>query len=199
MSASNLDLFSGAAPVAAPEGFEYRPDFINRDEELALVAGIESLELAPYEFRGVEARRRVMSFGYRHDYRTRRLEQSTSIPPFLESLKSKVAGFWGLAAEDFQQVLVSEYSPGTPIGWHKDREHYDRVMGLSLLSEATFRFRREIEGRWERRSVLLEPRSLHQLTGAARHLWQHSIPPVPALRYSVTFRTMREDPGHGSS
>jgi alkylated DNA repair dioxygenase AlkB len=91
-------------------------------------------------------------------------------------------------------VLVSEYRPGTPIGWHKDREHYDRVVGLSLLSEATFRFRREVEGRWLRRSQLLEARSVYQLTGPARHLWQHSIPAVSALRYSVTFRTMRENP-----
>jgi alkylated DNA repair dioxygenase AlkB len=99
-----------------------------------------------------------------------------------------------VAAEDFQQVLVSEYSPGTPIGWHKDREHYDRVVGVSLLSEATLRFRREVDGRWLRQSQHLEPRSVYQLTGAARNLWQHSIPPVPALRYSVTFRTMRPLP-----
>jgi alkylated DNA repair dioxygenase AlkB len=194
VSGNNLDLFSESAPVSGPPGFEYRPDFIGRDEELALVAEIESLELAPYEFRGVEARRRVISFGFRHDYRTRRLEQSAVLPPFLETLKSRVAVFSGVPVEDFQQVLVSEYRPGTPIGWHKDREHYDRVVGLSLLSEATFRFRREVEGRWLRRSQLLEARSVYQLTGPARHLWQHSIPAVSALRYSVTFRTMRENP-----
>jgi len=193
VSGHNFDLFAETAPVAAPPGFDYRPDFIDRDEELALVAEIEGLDLAPYEFRGVEARRRVISFGFRHDYRTRRLEQSVSLPPFLETLKSRVALLCGLPDEAFQQVLVSEYRPGTPIGWHKDREHYDRVVGLSLLSEATFRFRREVDGRWLRRSQLLEPRSVYQLTGAARHLWQHSIPPVPALRYSVTFRTMSEN------
>jgi len=32
------------------------------------------------------------------------------------------------------------------------------------------------------------------LTGAAREVWEHSIPPVEALRYSVTFRTLRARP-----
>lgn len=177
-----------------PPGFEYRADFINPAEELALIAEIQSLDLAPYEFRGVEARRRVIAFGFRHDYRTRRLQQSAQIPPFLERLRSKAAGFVGIPVEDFKQVLVSEYTPGTPIGWHRDREHYDRVIGVSLLADATLRFRRDVKGQWARRSQRLEPRSLYQLTGPSRHLWQHSIPPVAALRYSITFRTMLESP-----
>jgi hypothetical protein len=28
--------------------------------------------------------------------------------------------------------------------------------------------------------------------GVAREIWQHSIPPVDMLRYSVTFRSLRE-------
>lgn len=192
MSDANLDLFGELHGSATPPGFQYRPDFIDAGEELALVAEIRDLELAPYEFRGVEARRRVISFGYRHDYRTRRLEQAAEIPPFLTRLRSKAAGFAGLPVEDFQQVLVSEYTPGTPIGWHRDREHYDRIVGVSLLSDASLRFRRELNGRWMRLSQLLKPRSIYQLTGPARDQWQHSIPAVPALRYSVTFRTMQQ-------
>jgi hypothetical protein len=30
------------------------------------------------------------------------------------------------------------------------------------------------------------------LSGESRESWQHSIPPVEAARYSVTFRTLRE-------
>lgn len=190
----NLDLFPDPLRPSSPEGFQYHPDFIGADEELALVTEIESLDLAPYEFRGVEARRRVISFGYRNDYRTRRLEQTARIPPFLESLRAKAAAFAAIPPEEFQQVLVSEYTPGTPIGWHRDREHYDRIVGVSLLSAATLRFRREANGKWQRYSRPLAPRSVYQLTGPARHEWQHSIPPVPALRYSVTFRTMSANP-----
>ena len=192
MSTFNLDLFSETRPPSTPPGFQYRADVIDRAEELALVAEIESLELAPYEFRGVEARRRVISFGFRHDYRTRRLEQTAQMPPFLRQLRSKAAAFAGVPVEDFKQALVSEYTPGTPIGWHLDREHYDRVVGVSLLSDATLRFRREVDGRWQRLSQRLEPRSIYLLSGSARSEWQHSIPAVAALRYSVTFRTMRQ-------
>jgi alkylated DNA repair dioxygenase AlkB len=193
VSSPNLDLFSRTSPaLATPPGFEYGAGFIDAAEEQALITEIQALDLAPYEFRGVEARRRVIAFGYQHDYRTRRLQESAQIPPFLDRLRSKVAGFAGVPAENFEQVLVSEYTPGTPIGWHRDREHYDRVVGVSLLSDATLRFRREVEGQWVRQSQRLESRSVYQLTGPARHLWQHSIPPVAALRYSVTFRTMRE-------
>jgi alkylated DNA repair dioxygenase AlkB len=36
-----------------------------------------------------------------------------------------------------------------------------------------------------------EPRSAYLLRGASRTVWEHSIPPVDALRYSVTFRDLR--------
>jgi alkylated DNA repair dioxygenase AlkB len=170
-------------------GFEYQQDLIDRVEEAALVAQFASLDFAPYEFRGVQARRRVISYGYHNDYRTRRLERSPDVPPFLHSLRSKVAAFANRPAEDFQQVLVSEYTVGTPIGWHLDRAHYNTIVGVSLLSPATLRLRKLEGTRWLRASQILEPRSAYILSGSVRWDWQHSIPAVDALRYSVTFRT----------
>jgi alkylated DNA repair dioxygenase AlkB len=38
--------------------------------------------------------------------------------------------------------------------------------------------------------MILAPRSAYLLSGPARHIWEHSIPPVDAHRYSITFRTM---------
>ena len=64
-------------------------------------------------------------------------------------------------------------------------------MGISLLGTARLRFqrgRREQRRGWE---VQLEPRSGYVLAGAARWSWEHSIPPAPALRYSITFRTLK--------
>jgi alkylated DNA repair dioxygenase AlkB len=171
-------------------GFDYQPDLINRAEEAALVAEFAALDFAPYEFRGVQARRRVMSYGYHNDYRTRNLERSPDIPPFLQSLRSKVAAFANLPTEDFKQALVSEYTVGTPIGWHRDRAHYNTIVGVSLLSPATLRLRRLEAGRWLRSAQILEPRSAYILSGSVRNDWQHSIPAVDALRYSVTFRTL---------
>jgi alkylated DNA repair dioxygenase AlkB len=191
MANFSLELFPETRPLSMPAGFQYHADFVDRAEESALISEIRTLELAPYLFRGVEARRKVIAFGFQHDYRTRRLEQASDIPPFLKTLRSKAAAFAGLPVEELKQVLVSEYTTGTPIGWHKDREHYDKIVGVSLLSPATFRFRRQVGGNWTRLAQILEPRSAYLLAGPARELWQHSIPAVTALRYSVTFRRMK--------
>jgi alkylated DNA repair dioxygenase AlkB len=113
------------------------------------------------------------------------------MPAFLLGLRDKVASFANCPAEDFEQALVSEYTPGTPIGWHLDRAHYNNIVGVSLLSPATLRLRRREGSRWQRSSQILEPRSAYTLSGEVRALWQHSIPAVNELRYSVTFRTLR--------
>ena len=39
--------------------------------------------------------------------------------------------------------------------------------------------------------LALQPRSAYLMTGAVRSHYEHSIPPVDALRYSITFRTLR--------
>jgi len=68
---------------------------------------------------------------------------------------------------------------------------FGNVVGMSLLSACTFRFRRKAGAAWERRSLVLEPRSAYVLQGEARTEWEHSIPPVPSLRYAITFRSLR--------
>jgi alkylated DNA repair dioxygenase AlkB len=42
--------------------------------------------------------------------------------------------------------------------------------------------------------LLVAPRSLYLITGEARWGWQHSVAPTHALRYSITFRTLRTGP-----
>jgi alkylated DNA repair dioxygenase AlkB len=191
MPGTNLELFSDVKISSTPLGFKYSAGVIGPDEESALVSEIKGLNFAPYVFRGVQARRRVVSFGLRHGYQTRQLEQAEAIPAFLKSLRAKAAFFAGIAQDDFKQVLVSEYTPGTPIGWHKDRALYGIIAGVSLLSAATLRFRHATERGWIRQFQLLEPRSLYVLSGPARDQWQHCIPAVAALRYSITFRSLR--------
>jgi len=45
---------------------------------------------------------------------------------------------------------------------------------------------------WDRASMRLDPCSVYLMRGPSRDVWEHSIPAVDALRYSVTFRTMRD-------
>jgi alkylated DNA repair dioxygenase AlkB len=68
------------------------------------------------------------------------------------------------------------------------------VVGISLLASCVLRLRRAAgEKKWERVNVLAEPRSAYFLSGQARVVWEHSIPQVDALRYSITFRNLRGD------
>lgn len=113
------------------------------------------------------------------------------MPAALRRARAMVCAHIAEEPDAFEQCSVIEYAPGAGIGWHTDRSHFEKVAGLSLLAPCRFRFRRQrADGAWERRAVLLESRSAYLLNGEARHIWQHSIPPMDRLRYSITFRTL---------
>ena len=113
------------------------------------------------------------------------------MPGFLLPLRKKAAEFAGLGQESLQHVLVTEYGPGAGIGWHKDKAMFAEVVGISLLAPCRFRLRRKSGDKWERASLIAEPRSVYLLAGPARSEWEHSIPSVEQLRYSLTFRNFR--------
>ena len=182
----------GAPPAALPDGFRYQPALIAPAEAAALVASVAALPLRAFEFHGYTGRRRVVSFGWHYDFEARTLRKADDIPPFLLALRTPAAAFAGLPPEALQHVLVTEYAPGAAIGWHRDKAVFGEVVGLSLLAPCVFRLRRAAGGRWERVNVVAEPRSAYLLSGAARTEWEHSIPPVEALRYSITFRNLRD-------
>lgn len=174
-----------------PEGFHYAEDFLTEAEESDLVRHIRSLPLKEFEFYGYLGKRRVISFGWRYDHANARLERTDEIPQFVLSLRERAAAFAGLAPADLPHVLFTEYTPGTQIGWHRDRPVFDQVIGVSLLSPCPFRLRRRTAEAWERYTHILAARSVYLLGGSVRRLWEHSIPPMDAMRYSVTFRSLR--------
>ena len=175
----------------APEGFRYQYGLVPAQYEKQLIAAFELLPFAPYEFRGYLARRRVVSFGSYYNAANSQINPAGPIPELLLPLRRLAATFAAIDEDALVHALVSEYSPGTPIGWHRDRPQFDEVVGISLLSECTFRLRRRMGGGWQRYSLNVEPRSAYVMRGEARDGWEHSIPPVDGLRYSVTFRTLR--------
>jgi alkylated DNA repair dioxygenase AlkB len=120
------------------------------------------------------------------------LQEAEEIPGFLLAIRQKAAAFAGITQSRLQHALVTEYAPGATIGWHRDRPEFEDVIGISLGAPCLFRLRRKNGMRWERASIELQPRSVYLLRGHTRWDWQHSIPPVDRLRYSVTFRTLRE-------
>ena len=186
-------LFESKPPL--PEGFKYAPDLLSSEEERELVGPLAELPFEGFEFQGFVGKRRVVSFGWKYDFNERQLQKAGDMPPFLLPLRDRAAAFAGLTPADFQHVLVTEYSPGAGIGWHRDKAVFDEVVGVSLLAPCPFRFRRKAGEKWERATVTLEPRSAYLLAGPARTEWEHSIAAMDALRYSITFRNLRPRPG----
>jgi alkylated DNA repair dioxygenase AlkB len=175
----------------APEGFVYQEGLILSAEQTELVGHIEKLPLKEFEFHGYTGKRRTMSFGQRYDFAAYSLQDAEPLPEFLYPLRDKAASFARVDPKHIHHVLVTEYKPGTTIGWHRDKAVFEDVVGISLLSSCRFRFRRKAGGKWDRLAVILEPRSAYLLRGPARTEWEHSIPAVEDLRYSITFRTLR--------
>jgi alkylated DNA repair dioxygenase AlkB len=180
-------LFAGDPPLA--EGFAYQAGFVSADEERDLVARMETLPFKGFEFQGFVGNRRVVSFGWRYDFNERELLKADDMPAFLLPLRERAAAWAELPPTALQHVLVTEYSPGAGIGWHRDKAAFDEVVGISLVSPCRFRFRRKRGDKWERAAVVLEPRSVYLLKGPSRTEWEHSIPEMDRLRYSITFRT----------
>lgn len=190
------DLFGGTA--ALPSGLVYREAFLDAEEERALLAAIATLPLEEARYKGYRAKRRIASFGSRYDFDANELTPAGDLPPVLIPLRDKVAAWTGVAAAHFSDALVTEYRPGTALGWHRDVPQFGIVVGVSLASACRMRFRRypvranPREGTFE---LALAPRSAYVLQADVRWRWQHSIPPTPALRYSITFRTRRAGGG----
>jgi alkylated DNA repair protein (DNA oxidative demethylase) len=173
------------------EGLIFQEAFITPEEELTLLERIRTLDFHEMKMRGVVARRRVIHYGVKYSFETFKATPGPPLPDFLLPLRAQAAALARVDTDALAEALVTEYSPGAAIGWHTDAHPFDIVVGISLLSASRFRFRRGKVRAWETAEVPLPPRSAYVLTGPARTEWEHSIPPVKELRYSVTFRTLR--------
>jgi alkylated DNA repair dioxygenase AlkB len=188
---SQADLFGSRLPP----GLAYREAFIAPTDEQALIAAIDHAELSPFRFQQWTGKRLTHSYGWSYDFQTGAFSPAEPIPGWLQALKVHAAAFAGLDAADLVQALLIRYDAGAGIGWHKDRPVFEHVIGVSLGSEAAMRFRRRTGAGFERLSAPLAPRSIYHLSGEIRHDWEHSIAPMDAPRWSVTFRSLAVRPG----
>jgi len=144
-----------------PLGFLLTEALIDRSGEAALIEILEALELHEIRMRGQVAKRTARQYGVGYRYEERAPVPGEPLPEWLASAGTATRRRWA--------------------SWS----------AWSLASACRMRFRR---GRGAERVVFemdLEPRSAYVLSGQARWRWEHSIPPTPATRYSVTFRTLR--------
>jgi alkylated DNA repair dioxygenase AlkB len=173
-----------------PEGLLYQPDFLSDAEEADLVRIFRELPFQAFDFHGYTAKRRVLEFGLEYDFTTRRATTTQSFPEFLSAVRQRAAQFAGVSATDLVEGMVTEYCAGAPIGWHRDAPQFGTIIGISLASTSRMRFKAyKAEGK--PLALTLEPRSIYVMRGPARWKFQHSIPAVKELWYSITFRTLR--------
>jgi alkylated DNA repair dioxygenase AlkB len=183
------DLF--AAAESAVPGLLLVPEAVAPAEEAALCARIDAAPLKPFEFGQWRGKRLTAHYGSAYDYQRARVTVAPPLPEWLIALREKLAPLAGLDREALGQALLLRYDPGAGIGWHRDRPQYGEVLGLSLGAACTLRLRRRTATGFERRKLLLPPRSLYRLSGEVRQDWEHSIAPMAVTRHSITFRTLR--------
>jgi alkylated DNA repair dioxygenase AlkB len=171
-------------------GLDYREGLISKVEERQLLERLQTLDLSP--FHGWLGNRKTQSFGWRYDFDDASFRPTDPLPSWLLPLRGKAAAVAGLAPDEFVHVLLARYDPGAGIGWHRDRDVFENVVGVSLNTPAVLRFRQRTGGGFRRASVELAPRSSYFLSGESRWQWEHRIAPGEQLRFSITFRSLSD-------
>lgn len=181
-------------PIAI-EGLRYIPDFVTPSQEADLITQIDQGDWL------IDLKRRVQHYGYRYDYKARRVDAGSylgPLPAWLTPLSQRLYKE-GLFSDVPDQAIVNEYNAGQGISAHIDCVTCFGavIVSLSLGSGASMQFIKD----GQKKEIYLEPRSLIVLSGSARFEWQHSIPArksdfVESMkiergrRVSVTFRTI---------
>jgi len=176
-------------PMAA--GLLVEEDFIDPSEEHSLAGHIQALDLSPFRFQRWTGHRLTHSFGWRYDFEDASFRETEPIPGWLQPVREQAARLAEVEPAAIAHALITRYDPGAGIGWHRDRPVFDKVVGISLLSEAVLRFRQRTPAGFRRQSISLQPRSAYLLSDEVRREWEHSIAPGAELRLSITFRTLR--------
>ncbi len=174
-------------PKRLPNGLVYRPNFITEDEEEILLAMIENSPLSPTKYdiksigESVLTKRRAVWFSER---------APAGLPRWLHPLQGRIAKWLDVPKHRLTSALINEYVPGSGMGWHRDNEEIEHVVGVSLAGWCTIGFRPyALEHKGDVVWLELERRSAYIMQGPVRWEYQHRVMPVTALRYSITFRT----------
>lgn len=175
---------------SAPPGLIFSPEFLTADEEVDLLAFIRGIEFRTIQMHGVTAKRRIKQYGWHYAFESYRLTVTDPIPDEFEIIRARCAALAGINASHWAEVLVTEYSAGAGIGWHRDAPAFGIVAGISLGGACRMRFQKGVGPDRITNAIELPGRSIYLLTGEVRTKWQHMIAPTRELRYSITFRTL---------
>ncbi len=174
-------------------GLVYRPGFVPDTEQAEILAEVGRRPWLD------DLKRRVQHYGYRYDYKAKRVDPSMflgPLPAFALPVAERLLTA-GLVPEMPDQLIVNEYEPGQGISAHVDCEpcFKDAITTVSLGWAYEMDFLSLDTG--EVRSALLEAGSALVMRGDSRYRWMHRIKArrsdhgVPRRRrVSLTFRNV---------
>ena len=153
-------------------GLQYIEDYINERQHDWLLDKIDQQQWLD------DLKRHVQHYGFRYDYRARRVDMDMHIgalPEWLNRLSHRLYED-GHTPEVADQVIINQYLPGQGIASHIDCEpcFKDTIVSLSLGSGCIMNFTNKHD-KTRKIPVWLAPRSLIVLSGEARHEWLHGI------------------------
>lgn len=173
------------APQQLTNGLVYRPNFITPEEEAVLLIMIEHAPLSHSTYT-------IHTLGEKRLTRKRAVWFPAPLPRWLTPLQLRVAKWLDVPKNRIAHALIQEYLPGTGMGFHRDKEPIEHVVGISLGNRATMRFRPyQVQDTKEMITLEVEPRSAYIMQKAVHQRYQHAVMPVKHLRHSITFRTLR--------
>lgn len=192
-----------STPIAtrqqAPIGLRYLPGYVPPRLEARLLT---LLDASPWLD---DLKRRVQHYGYRYDYKSRRIDYSMylgALPKWCDYYARQLASE-GIFTSPPDQVIVNEYLPGQGIAPHIDCTpcFEDTIVSISLGSACIMNFT-QLTDPTQRYDQILERGSAVILQHAARFDWQHGIKPIKSdiideirqprmRRVSLTFRKVK--------
>ena len=172
-----------------PDGLELARDAITPEQEARLIEACARCDLAYYEQDPGNPRSRK-SFGWEYDIAGDRFSLGDPVPEAFHGVRALAAEFSGVAERDIVDCMVIHYEPGALIQPHYDKPVFDQIVGLSLASDCEMVFSKPAELGGEEISVTLPRRAMFRMTGDARFVFRHAIPPVSHARWSLTFRSL---------
>ena len=182
-------------PLEEIVGLKYIPNYITPKQEYTF---IQAVDKAPWIN---DLKRRVQHYGYKYDYRAKRIDISMkigSLPKWVMPIAHQLQldGYFDKLPD---QLIINEYLPGQGITPHIDCEpcFEDTIISLSLGSDAVMEFTHDQTNK--KIPLILSRCSLAVLKGDSRYLWKHSIPArksdkvgnttiLRSRRISLTFR-----------
>lgn len=124
-----------------------------------------------------ELGRRVQHFGYRYNYKARRISSVMKADPFPEWVRNltEMIIATNITSQQFDQLIINEYFPGQGIAAHVDCiPCFDNeIVSLSLGSTCVMTFSNPRQK--QTFDVLLEPGDLMLMRDKARYEWLHQI------------------------